>query len=141
MNNYFKILLAGTVGIVTMSSCNKDDDPQQGVTGKRWELLIGKWKTTYAGESPDKLVPVEEEFAYLDEYLPNGEGTSTFFGDDSVERFEWMMPEHERFVRYIRQYEGIPDTAYLEFHSFEKNRFVVKDTSFNSVIYAVFERQ
>lgn len=138
MNNYFKILLAA--GII-MSSCDKEDDTQPDAKESRAKLLIGKWKTTYAGEDPDKLVPVSQGFAYLDAYRPDGKGTSTFFGDDSVENFEWMMPADERFIRQIRQYEGQPDTVYLEFYSFEKNRFVAKDTSFGMVNYAVFERQ
>jgi len=61
MNHYFKSLLAGVTGIAMMSSCNKEDNTSSDAKDSRSALLIGRWKTTYAGENPDKLVPVMED--------------------------------------------------------------------------------
>ena len=60
MNHYFKSLLAGVTGIAMMSSCNKEDNTSADAKDSS-ALLIGRWKTTYAGENPDKLVPVMED--------------------------------------------------------------------------------
>lgn len=91
MYHYFKNLLIGVTGLAMMSSCNKEDNTSADAKDSRSALLIGRWKTTYAGENPDKLVPVMEGYAYLDEYRPNGEGNSVFLGDNSSENFKWKV--------------------------------------------------
>lgn len=138
---HFKNFVATVAIISLISSCKKEDNKQGNTKETRSDLLVGKWKCTHSGENPDALIPTEERYSYLDEYKPNGQGTSMFFGDSSVESFTWMIPADETYLRQIREYDGEPDTVYLEFYSFEKNRFIFKDTSFGMVMYGAFARQ
>jgi hypothetical protein len=137
----FNIIVMSLAVAGIISSCKKEDNKQNNTKEKRSDLLIGKWKLTQAGKIPSLLVPVEEEYSYLDEYKSNGEGTSTFLADSSADPFTWIVSANETYMRQIRSYDGEPDTMYLEFYSFEKNKFTIKDTSFGSVNYGVFERQ
>ncbi|HTN44890.1 MAG TPA: hypothetical protein VL098_00980 [Flavipsychrobacter sp.] len=138
---HFRIIVISLAVASILSSCKKEDNKQNDTKKKRSDLLIGKWKVTQGGKDPGSLIPIDEQYSYLDEYKSNGEGTSTFLADSSVDPFTWMVSASETYIRQIRSYEGEPDTMYLEFYSFEKNKFIVKDTSFGSVNYGVFERQ
>ena len=137
---YFKTIIASLMGVFLIVSCNKEDNELQTENLNRSELLVGKWKTTYGGLSLDSLVPVDPNYGFIDEYKNDGTGTSTYLYDSSVDPFKWVLSKDQKIMTQTREYEGEPDVFDVEFYSFERNKFIIKDTSFNTVTYGVVER-
>jgi len=137
---YFKTIIVSLMGLFLLVSCNKEDNELQTENLNRSELLVGKWKTTYGGPSLDSLVPVDPNYGFIDEYKKDGTGTSTYLYDSSVDPFKWVLSKDQKIMTQTREYEGEPDVFDVEFYSFERDKFIIKDTSFNEVTYGVFER-
>ena len=137
---YFKTIITSLMGLFLLVSCNKEDNEPQTENLNRSELLVGKWKTTYGGPSLDSLVPVDPNYGFIDEYKKDGTGTSTYLYDSSVDPFKWVLSKDQKIMTQTREYEGEPDVFDVEFYSFERDKFIIKDTSFGEVTYGVFER-
>jgi len=137
---YFRTFITSLMGLFLIISCSKEDNEPQTENLNRSELLVGKWKTTYAVPSPDSLVPVDPKYGFIDEYKKDGTGTSTYLYDSSVDPFKWVISKDQKIMTQTREYEGKPDIFDVEFYYFERDKFIIKDTSFNEVTYGVFER-
>ncbi len=124
-----------------LSACKKDPNPQPIPAETRADLLLGTWKSTFGGPHPDSLEAIDERYGYVETYRKGGTGNSLFLADSTEEAFDWIVSTDESYIRQIRAYDGAPDTMYLELYSFEKDKFIFKDTSFGMVFYGVFERQ
>lgn len=137
---YFRTIIAGLMGLSLIISCSKEDNEPLTDNLNRSELLIGTWKTTYGGPSLDSLVPSDPSYSFTEEYRKDGTGTSTFAGDSSVEPFTWKLSKDQKIMTQTRESEGETYTFDLEFYSFERNKYIVKDNEIDNVSYGVFER-
>lgn len=137
---YFRNFIAIFLGLVLISSCSKEDSEPLTENLNRSELLVGKWITIYGGSSPDSLVPSDPNYSFIDEYKKDGTGTSTYLYDSSVEPFTWALSKDQKIMTQTRESEGETYTFDVEFYSFERDKFIIKDNEFNNVSYGVFER-